>query len=129
MYAIAYATNAALPNVRNNVMTEWKNFFIWMHLVLPIRPKMALMTRIGFMTRIDPLRAWHIRMPAGSRMSGKSCQGRDSVDGCDSRECSAGLFFVEAWLNSPSKKRRTFRSAVHNEVTSGDERSRPVGAA
>jgi hypothetical protein len=51
MYAIAYATNAALLNARSNVIAEWTNFFTWMHLVLPIRPKMALMTWVGFVAR------------------------------------------------------------------------------
>jgi hypothetical protein len=60
MYAIAYATNAALPSARSNVIADWKNFFTWMHLVLPIRPKMALMIWIGFVARIDPLRAFDI---------------------------------------------------------------------
>jgi hypothetical protein len=108
MYAIAYATNDALPNARINVTVEWTKFFIWVRLVLPMGPKMALMISIDFVMRIHPLRAGGILEYCRARgcqekpvsgdglpavaISGESIAGLRSIEGRTHQAKNGGSF-------------------------------------
>jgi hypothetical protein len=117
MYAIAYATNDALPNARINVTVEWTKFFIWVRLVLPMGPKMALMISIDFVTRIHPLRAGGILEYCRARGCQEKPVSGDVPPAVAISGESIASMRVHRVKNVQSKKRRTFRSAVHDEVS------------